>query len=354
VTSMIKVGIFGGSGYVGGELLRILLGHDDVEVTFISSKRHEDKAVHKVHPQLRGLTDLKFSSPTVSEAAGKADLFFLALPHGSSAPFAVELLKLKKRVIDLSADFRLKNKDDYEKWYHWKHPFPELLQKAVLGLPELHRKEIVSADLVAVPGCMATAAILGLLPIVAKGMVNTNPIVIDAKIGSSGGGSSPTLEGYHPERYSVVRAYIPVGHRHIAEIEQEVGSVAAERVVVSFTPHAVNMVRGILCTIHTFQRRKLENKDVWKAYRESYEGEPFVRLVKDPTMLHGLPDPKILVGSNYCDIGFELDDHADRLVIFSAIDNLIKGAAGNAVQCMNLMAGIEESKGLKSPGIHPV
>ncbi|MBO3803561.1 MAG: N-acetyl-gamma-glutamyl-phosphate reductase [Candidatus Brockarchaeota archaeon] len=349
-----KVGIFGGSGYVGGELLRILLGHGGVEVAFVTSKRFEGKAVHKVHPNLRGLTDLKFSSPAIPEAAELAELFFLALPHGSSAPFAAELLKAGKRVVDLSADFRLKNGEEYERWYRWKHPFPELLREAVLGLPELHRDEIRGAQLVAVPGCMATAAILGLFPVVSKGLVNAEPIVIDAKIGSSGGGASPTLEGYHPERYGVVRPYQPVGHRHIAEIEQEVGSAAAGKVVVSFTPHAVNMVRGILCTIHAFQTRELENKDVWKAYRESYEGEPFVRLVKDPTILHGLPDPKVLAGSNYCDIGFELDEHAKRLVIFSAIDNLIKGAAGNAVQCMNLMLGEEESKGLKSPGIHPV
>ncbi|MGQ9515335.1 MAG: N-acetyl-gamma-glutamyl-phosphate reductase [Thermoproteota archaeon] len=350
----MKVGVFGGSGYVGGELLRILLGHIYVEVSFVFSKRFKDKAIHKVHPHLRGLTDLKFSSPTVAEAAGMADLIFLALPHGSSAPFVAELLKEKKRVIDLSADFRLKNKEDYERWYHWKHPFPELLQKAVLGLPELHREEIKKAELVAVPGCMANATILGLVPIVAKGLVKTSPIVVDAKIGSSGGGSSPTLEGYHPERYSVVRPYMPVGHRHIAEIEQELGSVADDEVVISFTPHAVNMVRGILCTIHTFQRRRIENKDVWRAYREYYDGEPFVRLVKDPTILHGLPDPKTLIGSNYCDIGFEIDEYAQRLVIFSAIDNLIKGAAGNAVQCMNLMMGFDESEGLKMPGIHPV
>jgi N-acetyl-gamma-glutamyl-phosphate/LysW-gamma-L-alpha-aminoadipyl-6-phosphate reductase len=283
-----------------------------------------------------------------------ADIVFLALPHGSSAPIAADLLREKKRVIDLSADFRLKNKDNYEKWYGWKHPFPDLLQKSVLGLPELHRKEIEKAELIAVPGCMANAAILGLVPVVAKGLVKTNPIVIDAKIGSSGGGSSPTLEGYHPERYSVVRPYMAVGHRHIAEIEQEVGSIANDEVIISFTPHAVNMVRGILCTIHTFQKSKIENKDIWRAYRDFYGNEPFVRLVKDPTILHGLPDPKTLIGSNYCDVGFEIDEHAERLVVFSAIDNLIKGAAGNAVQCMNLMMGFDETSGLKMPGIHPV
>jgi len=351
---LVKVGIFGGSGYVGGELLRILLGHGEAEIAFVSSKRFNGKAVHKVHPHLRGLKDLDFSSPTVKEAVGMADVFFLSLPHTSSAPLAVSLLEGRKRVIDLSADFRLKDSKDYEKWYNWKHPHPELLKHAVLGLPELHREEIRSADLVAVPGCMATASILALVPVVARGLVKSNPIVVDAKIGSSGGGSAPTLEGYHPERYSVVRAYKPVGHRHTAEIEQEVSAFTNEQIVISFTPHAVNMVRGILCTIHTFMRNKLENKDVWRAYRESYGNEPFVRLVKDPTVLHGLPDPKTLIGSNYCDVGFELDDHAGRLLLFSSIDNLIKGAAGNAVQCLNLMIGIEESVGLKFPGIHPL
>jgi N-acetyl-gamma-glutamyl-phosphate/LysW-gamma-L-alpha-aminoadipyl-6-phosphate reductase len=339
---------------VGGELLRILLGHGEAEVAFVSSKRFSGKPIHKVHPHLRGLKELEFSSPTLKEAAGMADVFFLSLPHTSSAPLAASLLVEGKRVIDLSADFRLKEGGDYERWYNWKHPHPELLKRSVLGLPELHREGIRSADLVAVPGCMATASILALVPVIARGLVRTNPIVVDAKIGSSGGGSAPTLEGYHPEHYSVVRPYKPTGHRHIAEVEQEVGAFAHERVIISFTPHAVNMVRGILCTIHTFMSRELENKDVWRAYRESYGHEPFVRFVKDPTVLHGLPDPKTLIGSNYCDIGFELDDHAGRLLLFSSIDNLIKGAAGNAVQCLNLMIGIDESTGLKFPGIHPV
>jgi len=351
---LVRVGIFGGSGYVGGELLRVLLGHDEVEIAFVSSKRFNGKAIHKVHPHLRGLRDLDFSSPNIKEAAGMAEVFFLSLPHTSSAPLAASLIDEGRRVIDLSADFRLKNGEEYERWYNWKHPHPELLKRAVLGLPELHREEIKSANLVAVPGCMATASILALVPVVKKGLVKVNPIVVDVKIGSSGGGSTPTLEGYHPERYSVVRPYKPTGHRHIAEVEQEVGAFANERVIVSFTPHAVNMVRGILCTIHTFMMNRLENKDVWRAYRESYDDEPFVRLIKDPTVLHGLPDPKSLIGSNYCDIGFELDGHASRLLLFSAIDNLIKGAAGNAVQCLNLMMGVDESLGLKFPGIHPV
>jgi len=351
---LVRVGIFGGSGYVGGELLRVLLGHNEVEIAFVSSKRFNGKAIYKVHPHLRGLKDLDFSSPSTKEATGMAEVFFLSVPHTSSAPLAAVLLEEKKRVIDLSADFRLKNGEEYERWYGWKHPHPELLKHAVLGLPELHREEIKSANLVAVPGCMATASILALVPVIKRELVKANPIVVDVKIGSSGGGSTPTLEGYHPERYSVVRPYKPTGHRHIAEIEQEVGAFTDEKVTISFTPHAVNMVRGILCTIHTFMRDRLENKDVWKAYREMYGNEPFVRLIKDPTVLHGLPDPKSLIGSNYCDIGFELDDHASRLLLFSAIDNLIKGAAGNAVQCLNLMIGVDESIGLKFPGIHPV
>jgi N-acetyl-gamma-glutamyl-phosphate/LysW-gamma-L-alpha-aminoadipyl-6-phosphate reductase len=351
---LIRVGIFGGSGYVGGELLRILLGHGEVEVAFVSSKRFSDKAVYKIHPHLRGATELKFSSPEVEEASRLAEMFFLALPHGTSASLAASLLGEGKRVIDLSADFRLRKGDDYEKWYGWKHPYPELLGRAVFGLPELHREEIRSSDLVAVSGCMAAASILALAPVVVRDLVKPNPIVVDAKIGSSGGGATPTLEGYHPQRYGVVRPYNPTGHRHIAEIEQEVMTSSGEKVTVAFTPHAVNMVRGILCTIHAFMGRHLENKDVWRAYREAYGDEPFVRLVKDPTILHGLPDPKPMIGSNYCDIGFEIDEHAGRLLMFSAIDNLIKGAAGNAVQCLNLMIGVDESTGLKFPGIHPL
>ena len=214
-------------------------------------------------------------------------------------------------------------------------------------MPELHREEIKKAKLVACPGCEATAAILGLAPIVKAGLVDKDKIVVDLKVGSSGGGSKPSLASHHPERSSGVRPYKVVGHRHIAEVEQELDALSSEPVKISFTPHAVNMVRGILATIHTFPKQKLENKDLWRAFRGMYGNEPFIRLVKYQKGPYQLPDPKVTLGTNFCDVGFEIDEHANRLLLFSALDNMVKGASGQGVQCMNILLGIDETTGLK-------
>jgi N-acetyl-gamma-glutamyl-phosphate/LysW-gamma-L-alpha-aminoadipyl-6-phosphate reductase len=254
----------------------------------------------------------------------------------------------------MSADFRLKNPADYETYYGWKHAHPEMLKEAAYGLPELHREEIKKATLVACPGCEATAAILGLAPIVKAGLIDKDKIVVDLKIGSSGGGSKPNLASHHPERFSGVRPYKVVGHRHIAEVEQELNGLGSEQVKISFTPHAVNMVRGILATIHTFPKQPIASKDLWKALRGMYGAEPFIRLVKYQKGPYQLPDPKITMGTNFCDIGFEIDEHANRLLLFSALDNMVKGASGQGVQCLNLLMGIDESTGLKSTGFHPM
>ena len=254
----------------------------------------------------------------------------------------------------MSADFRLKNPDDYDKWYGWKHSHPELLKEAAYGLPELHRHEIKKARLIACPGCMATATILASAPFVKAGMIDKNPIVADIKIGSSGGGSKPTIASHHPERFSGVRPYKVVGHRHLAEVEQELYGLANETVTVAFTPHAVNMVRGILATVHVFPQRLLALKNVWKILRAQYESEPFIRFVKYQKGAYQLPNPKVTLGTNFCDIGFELDPHANRLVLFSAIDNMMKGASGQGVQCLNILMGIDETTGLKSAGFHPM
>jgi N-acetyl-gamma-glutamyl-phosphate/LysW-gamma-L-alpha-aminoadipyl-6-phosphate reductase len=254
----------------------------------------------------------------------------------------------------MSADFRLKNPADYETYYGWKHAHPEMLKEAAYGLPELHREEIKNAKLIACPGCMATSAILGLAPVVKAKLVYKDKIIVDLKVGSSGGGSKPTVSSHHPERFSGVRPYQVVGHRHTAEVEQELNALTDEPVKISFTPHAVNMVRGILATIHTFPKQKLENKDLWKALRGMYGNEPFIRLVKYQKGPYQLPDPKITVGTNFCDVGFEIDEHANRLLLFSAIDNMTKGASGQGVQCMNILMGIDETTGLKSTGFHPM
>ena len=290
----------------------------------------------------------------MAELQKNCDLIFTATPHGGSVNLVPKLLEVGLKVIDMSADFRLKNPADYETYYGWKHAHPEMLKEAAYGLPELHREEIKNARLVACPGCMATSAILGLAPVVKAGLVDKDKIVVDLKVGSSGGGSKPSISSHHPERFSGVRPYKVVGHRHIAEVEQELNALTNEPVKISFTPHAVNMVRGILATIYTFPKQPITNKDIWKALRAQYEGEPFIRLVKYQKGPYQLPDPKVTMGTNYCDVGFEIDEHANRLLLFSALDNMTKGASGQGVQCMNILLGIDETTGLKSTGFHPM
>jgi len=350
----LRIGIVGGSGYVGGELLRLLLLHPQAEVTMVTSRQSVGEYVFNMHPNLRGLTQLKFVPLDLTELQKNCDLVFTATPHGGSVNLVPKLLEVGLKVIDMSADFRLKNPEDYDKWYGWKHAHPELLKEAAYGLPELHRQEIKGARLVACPGCMATAAVLALAPVIKVDFVERNRIVVDVKIGSSGAGSKPSIASHHPERFSGVRPYKVIGHRHIAEIEQELSGIAGEPMAISFTPHAVNMVRGILATVHVFPKNPLTSKDVWKTLRGQYEGEPFIRFVKYQKGPYQLPDPKVTMGTNFCDIGFELDPHANRLVLFSALDNMVKGASGQGVQCLNILMGLDESTGLRSTGFHPM
>lgn len=350
----MNVGIYGASGYVGGELLRLLLQHSKVKVTVATSKTYADEYVFRVHPNLRGQTNLKFEEPNPSGITDKCDLVFMATPHGFSSSIMPQLYETGMKIIDLSADYRLKNPDDYMEWYGWFHKNPELLREAVYGLPELHREEIKRANLVACPGCMAAAAILALAPIVRSGNIEKDKIVVDTKVGSSGAGTKPSISSHHSEHYSVVRPYKPVGHRHTAEVEQELSVLVKDKVLVSMSAHAVNMVRGILSTCHVFPTQPLASVQIWRTYRDFYKGEPFIRFVRDAKGVFRYPDPKVVVGTNYCDLGFEIDEHTSRVVLLSAIDNLMKGAAGTAVQDMNIMMGHDETEGLKSLGLHPV
>ena len=331
----MKIGIIGGTGYVGGELIRLLLLHPQVDVTMVTSRQSAGDFVFNVHPNLRGLTQLKFVSLEVAELQKNCDIVFAATPHGGAVNLIPKLLETGLKVIDMSADFRLKNPSAYDKWYSWKHTNPQLLKEAVYGLPEFHRKEIKKANLVACPGCMATATILALAPAVKAGYVEENRIIADVKIGSSGGGSKPTMSSHHPERFGGVRPYKVVAHRHVAEVEQELNALSNEPVTVSFTPHAVNIVRGILSTVHTFMKAPLTSKDLWKTLRSTYQGEPFIRFVKYLKGPYQLPDP-------------------NRLLLFGAIDNMVKGASGQGVQCLNIMMSIDETTGLKSTGFHPM
>lgn len=352
--SELRVGIIGASGYVGGELLRILVNHPNVKVTVATSKQYDGEVVYRVHANLRSFTDLMFTAPKLDSLTSKCDFVFTAVPHGSAVKIVPDIMKSGLKVVDMSADFRLRDPQSYEHWYHYHHPYPEMLQTTPLGIPEIYPNEIRAAKLVSNPGCMAVTSILALAPIVKAGLIDVSHIVVDSKIGSSGGGTKPTIGTHHAERYGVIRPYKPVDHRHTAEIEQEISRVAGREVKISMTPHAINMVRGILCTIHSFGTQKLEVPMIWKAYREFYRNARFIRFVKDKKGIARYPDPKILSGSNFCDIGFEIDERLNRLLLLSATDNLMKGAAGNGVQCMNLMSGLDETAGLLFPGLHPV
>jgi LysW-gamma-L-alpha-aminoadipyl-6-phosphate/LysW-L-glutamyl-5-phosphate reductase len=340
----MKAVVVGGSGYVGGELLRLLLRHPEVQVVQVTSDSMAGKGVGRAHPNLRKATDLQFVPHATRTPA---DVTFLATPHGDSMQKMPELLSNGGLVIDLSADFRLRDAEAYPAYYHAEHPHPELLKEAVYGLPELHRDAIRSARLIAVPGCIATASILALHPLAHAGLVDREHVVVDAKTGSSAGGQDPGRAGTHAERSGVMRVYAAAGHRHTAEIEQETG------LRVGLSCHAVEAVRGILSTCHAFVPRPVDDKELWRTYRGAYGAEPFVRIVHETDGIHREPEPKILAGTNFCDVGFASDPHAGRVVAIAALDNLMKGAAGNAVQCLNIRAGFPETTALEFLGLHP-
>ena len=345
----MKVSILGASGYVGGELLRLLLDHPHVSVEQVTSERLAGKRVTTAHPNLRGRTELCFSR--LADLT-PCDLLFAALPHGSFVGKFAEVQSVAPRIIDMSADFRLRSVDAYETWYGHRHTDPTTLDKFVYGLPELHRSTIRNASYVTGTGCLATAAILGLLPLFREGVVSEREVFIEAKVGSSAAGNKESASSHHPERSAAVRSFQPTGHRHTAEIVQELSLNGTTTVHLSAT--AIEMVRGILITAHLRLTQDLDTKAVWNLYRTAYRDEPFIRIVKERHGIFRYPEPKILVGSNYCDVGFERDAHSDRLVVLAALDNLVKGAAGNGVQTMNVMAGWDERAGLSFSGLHPI
>ena len=353
---MVRVGILAASGYIGGELLRLLLQHPGVQVTTATSRKYAGEYVFRAHPNLRGTTDLKFSPNDATKVIADSDLVFAALPHGESVKIVPQVADAGLRVVDLSADFRLSDKGQYPAWYGYDHPRVDLLEKFVFSIPEINGDQVRGARLVSSPGCMAITAILALAPLLRERSlgVDREHIVVDAKVGSSGAGGKPSISTHFSERFNVVRPYKPAGHRHSAEIEQVLAAMAQEQVKVSMSAHAVNMVRGILVTSNLFTAGSVKPIDVWKAYRSMYTGAYFVRLVRDKQGPFRLPDPKLVIGSNFCDVGFEIEERTGRLVALSATDNLIKGAAGNAIQSMNLMLGLDEKTGLAMAPLHPV
>jgi N-acetyl-gamma-glutamyl-phosphate/LysW-gamma-L-alpha-aminoadipyl-6-phosphate reductase len=338
---MISCSIIGGSGYVGGELARLILMREELELVQITSGSNTGEHLHSVHPNLRGRSELRFTSP---DDLKEVDFLFSALPHGSSNARMKELLGKAKHVIDTSADFRLTDAAAYKKWYGHDHAAPDLLGTFPYGLPELHREDIRKFGRAAAPGCVATSTILGLYPF----RQIAGRVIVDSKIGSAAAGKTPSDSTHHPERSHVIRPYAPVDHRHRAEILQETG------VDVMMTVHAVEMVRGISTTIHVELKEPIAEKDVWGKLRGTYGMEPFIRVIRSNKGNFRYPEPKIIAGTNYCDLGFELDPNGKRLVVFSAIDNLMKGAAGSAMQCMNVIMGCPETKGLDFPGLHPI
>jgi N-acetyl-gamma-glutamyl-phosphate/LysW-gamma-L-alpha-aminoadipyl-6-phosphate reductase len=335
--------VVGASGFAGGELLRLLAGHPHFEVVQATSREYANKTVGSVHPNLRSL-DLRFSAPSSLDSV---DVLFAAAPHGVAMDHIDDWQAAADTVVDLSADFRLDSEAQYEEWYDG-HTTPQHLDDAVYALPELSREDLAGADLIASGGCNATATILGLLPLHEAGLLDGADVVVDVKVGSSEGGAGGGAASSHPERSGVVRPYAPTGHRHEAEIEQALG------LSVSFTAHAVDMVRGASATCHVFPDETVSKGDLWGAFRETYGDEPFVTTVAGGSGAYRYPEPKVVAGTNGAEVGFEVDPGNGRVVTFAAIDNVVKGSAGQAVHAANLALGYEETAGLDQFGLHPV
>lgn len=346
---MLKVGIYGASGYTGQELIKILLRHPDVKIVALTSRKSKGFPVSDIFPVFEGLTELRFIDASAQEVAELSDAVFLALPHGEAMTVAHTFLDAGKKVIDLSADFRLRNVEVFEAWYD-RHTAPRLINKAVYGLPELYRDAIKNAELIANPGCYPTSAILGLAPLLRNRAVDPASIIIDSKSGVSGAGREPQIGSLFCEVEEGFKAYKIGQHRHSPEIEQELSALAGCDVKVSFTPHLLPVNRGILSTIYaTLTMKEVSTGELIDLYRKFYEKEKFVRVYKSGAF----PNISSVRGSNYCDIGISVEKRTGRIIIISVIDNLVKGAAGQAVQCLNIMHGFREDAGLEMISLFP-
>jgi len=345
---MIKVGIAGASGYTGLELLRLLIKHPEVKITAVTSEKHQGQLLADVFPSFSGFSDLRFT-PLEPAIASKCDILFLALPHTTAMNRVPAFLEGSCRVIDLSADFRLKSQAIFEQWYSVAHQQKEILDQAVYGLPELHRESIRSAKLIANPGCYPTSVILALAPLVTTGWVDLDSIIADSKSGVSGAGRKPSINTQFAECNEAVSAYALGTHRHTPEIEQEISTLAGREIQITFSPHLMPMTRGMLSTIYIDLKKDLKLETLDKQYRVFYKNEPFVRILKPGTFAN----THHVVASNFCDIGLQIDSRKQRVVLTSAIDNLVKGAAGQAIQNMNIMLGVDEKTALDSPGMFP-
>lgn len=345
---MIKVSIIGATGYAGAELLRLLYNHLQVEVVHITSESYTGKAISEVYPHLRGLYDLKLiSMKDLDTIAKDSDFVFIGLPHGHAMEVGKALADTDVRIIDLGADYRFDNTSVYEQWYKVPHTHKDAAR--VYGLAELYRDEIKSAKIIGNAGCYTTASILALAPLVKNEFIETDTIIIDAKSGTSGAGRSPKLMNHYPEFYDNFKAYGVATHRHTPEIEQALAHLCGRRVTLNFTPHLVPMSRGILSTCYANIKQWVTPEMIDSAYNDMYGSEFFIRLLGRD----GYPSTKEVRGSNFCDIGWHIDLRTGRIIVLSAIDNLVKGAAGQAIQNMNIACGFDEKTGLDITPIYP-
>lgn len=346
---MLKAGVIGASGYTGAELLRIIALHPEVDLVLATANRYAGESIGSLYPSLAQAYTGSFESFDPVLAVEACDILFLGLPHGESMKVLPELAAAGKKIVDLSADFRLDDADEYKQWYGNAHTAPDYLGQAVYGLPEINRDEICETQITANPGCYSTCALIGLFPAAKAGLIG-GTVVVDAKSGISGAGRQLTLGTHYPQVADSVEPYAVAGHRHLPEIVNELGKVAQGQTMnVVFTPHLVPMNRGILCTMYVPLKETMDAAHARRIYRETYADESFVHLLD----ADNYPQTKAVQGSNNCHIGIEVPAGSDILVVMAAIDNLVKGASGGAVQSMNLMCGLPEDMGLTGPGLFP-
>ncbi len=353
MSNTVRVAIVGASGYSGEELVRLLLRHPHAELTAVTSRASAGKSIAEVFPKFAHFPkarELRFSDPNTELLAKQADVGFLALPHGVAAEFAVPLLGLGCRVIDLSADFRLNSAEVYKEFYAHEHPAPDLLAKSVYGLPEVYREQIKTAQLIASPGCYPTSILLPIIPLLKAGLIKTTGIIADSLSGVSGAGRKAELDYLFVECNESMRAYGIPKHRHLSEIEQELSLAAGSTVTIQFTPHLIPVNRGILSTLYLAPAKHFSteaeaaelNAQIKQCYQQAYANEPFVRVLEGKA----LPDTKNVVGSNMVELAWRLDPRTGRLIVLSAEDNIVKGASGQAIQSFNILGGFPETAGL--------
>jgi len=345
---MVNVGIIGATGYVGIEIVRLLQNHPGVNIVSVVSQSFAGRKISDIYPNLKNVFEMECQELDIDKISQEADIFITALPHGVSKEVIPRLIEKGKRVIDHSGDFRYRSVEVYEKWYNTKHEMPELLKLAVYGLPDIYRDKIAEASIVANPGCYPTCSILGIAPLLANNLIETQNIIIDAASGVTGAGRNTELPYQFCECTENFKAYKVATHRHTSEIEQELSLVAKEEILVSFTPHLVPMKRGMLCTIYANLKCMKPASELLNIYKDYYKNEPFIRILDEGK----LPETKYVAGSNYIDIGLVVDERLNRVVVLSALDNLGKGAAGQAIQDLNIMCGLPETMGLTAPGLY--